>query len=364
MTAAGSREEAADPVRLAFAIAVPIVLVAAASGLSWFSDQTLTIGPLDRTAFGWVIVVPLWLSAPVAAGFVWRSLDGRQTKLAGLAVASIVSGRRRPRLLAVDRDALRLWFRNGDRANQLRPSDPRRGHRDRRGTGARRAAGPRARPGRRLLVGRRDRTGRRAHPPGAHGRALRRHLLRAHLLHPATTSPASVTGDRAGARTRGTASLAFGRSVRTERQTVPSRADSKIEARPGAFARPARPDFIPGRAWFGMNSAGAAWELSGPAPRRHDLSFCAHHWPRRDPHASPRGRRPRTARFANSGFCGTGYTLRRAAWAESSGMGRARPRRGPKHPVLDSGAAQIATIRPPTRVELTRATVPVGVVPG
>jgi hypothetical protein len=37
---------------------------------------------------------------------------------------------------------------------------------------------------------------------------------------------------------------------------------------------------------------------------------------------------------------------------------------GAEHPVLDSAAAQTAMIRPPTRVELTRATVPVGVVPG
>jgi hypothetical protein len=59
----------------------------------WFlSDRLLYIGPLDRAAFGWAVVVPVWAIAPVAAAFAWRGLTPRSTSLAAAAVGLIVSG--------------------------------------------------------------------------------------------------------------------------------------------------------------------------------------------------------------------------------------------------------------------------------
>jgi hypothetical protein len=77
--------------RLVLAIALPLAILSLASALWWVSDQALYVGPLDRAAFGWVVVVPLWLSAPVIAGFLWNSVTRRQAKLAALIVGSIIS---------------------------------------------------------------------------------------------------------------------------------------------------------------------------------------------------------------------------------------------------------------------------------
>ena len=92
-TALGPAESSsAGTVRLVGAIALPLALLALAIGLWWISDQLLYIGPLDRAAFGWVVVVPLWLSAPVAAGFAWKPLGGRQSRLAAASLTGIVGG--------------------------------------------------------------------------------------------------------------------------------------------------------------------------------------------------------------------------------------------------------------------------------
>jgi hypothetical protein len=61
--------------------------VVLAYGLWWISDRLLYIGPLDRAAFGWAVVVPVWASAPIAAAFAWRGLSQR-----GIAVAALVVG--------------------------------------------------------------------------------------------------------------------------------------------------------------------------------------------------------------------------------------------------------------------------------
>ncbi len=63
--------------RYVAAVLVPLALVGLAYVLWWISDRLLYVGPLDRAAFGWVVVVPVWIAAPVAAGFVWRTLDRR-----------------------------------------------------------------------------------------------------------------------------------------------------------------------------------------------------------------------------------------------------------------------------------------------
>ena len=57
------------------AVAIPLA-VAGAAYLLWFlSDRMVQIGPLDRAAFGWLVVMPVWAAAPVAAGLAWRGLS-------------------------------------------------------------------------------------------------------------------------------------------------------------------------------------------------------------------------------------------------------------------------------------------------
>lgn len=77
-------------VRGALGVAVPLMVVTLAYTLWWISDHLLYIGPLDRAAFGWAVVIPVWLAAPVAAGFAWRPLGERRTFLAAGVVGSIV----------------------------------------------------------------------------------------------------------------------------------------------------------------------------------------------------------------------------------------------------------------------------------
>lgn len=72
--------------RIVVGAVVPLAVAGFAYLLWWISDRLLYVGPLDRAAFGWVVVIPTWIGAPVAAGFVWRSLDQRTT----LAVAALV----------------------------------------------------------------------------------------------------------------------------------------------------------------------------------------------------------------------------------------------------------------------------------
>jgi len=80
-----------ETARLAVGIALPLLILSLAYGLWLISDQLLYIGPLDRAAFGWVVVVPLWLSAPVVAGFVWKSLSRRQARFAALILGFLIS---------------------------------------------------------------------------------------------------------------------------------------------------------------------------------------------------------------------------------------------------------------------------------
>jgi hypothetical protein len=77
---------------LALAVAIPLGLVALASALGWVSDQVVVIGPFDRASFGWVVVVSLWLSAPVVAGFVWRRLPPATSLAPALVLWVIVAG--------------------------------------------------------------------------------------------------------------------------------------------------------------------------------------------------------------------------------------------------------------------------------
>ena len=72
------------------ALAIALGLVATAYFLSSTSERLRYIGPLDRAAFGWGVVIPIWVAAPVAAGFVWSRLALRASLLAALIVAVVV----------------------------------------------------------------------------------------------------------------------------------------------------------------------------------------------------------------------------------------------------------------------------------
>ncbi len=82
---------ARSPIRFAVGVAVPLLLVALSYALWWVSDRLLYIGPLDRAAFGWAVVIPLWVGAPVAAGFTWRRLGSRDAVVAAALVGAAIS---------------------------------------------------------------------------------------------------------------------------------------------------------------------------------------------------------------------------------------------------------------------------------
>lgn len=83
---------ARNPIGFLLAVAVPLALAALVYALWWISDRLLTVGPLDRAAFGWAVVMPTWIVAPVAAGFAWRRLSPRGGILAAALVGLAISG--------------------------------------------------------------------------------------------------------------------------------------------------------------------------------------------------------------------------------------------------------------------------------
>lgn len=74
------------------AVAAPVAVVALTYALWWISDQLLYVGPLDRAAFGWAVVIPVWVSTPVVAGFAWHGLTRRDSRVAALVVGAVISG--------------------------------------------------------------------------------------------------------------------------------------------------------------------------------------------------------------------------------------------------------------------------------
>jgi hypothetical protein len=77
-----SRSDGAAALRLVVAVAGPLVVLVIAYGLWLISDALLYVGPLDRAAFGWIVVMPVGFASPVLAGFAWRTLDRRETAIA------------------------------------------------------------------------------------------------------------------------------------------------------------------------------------------------------------------------------------------------------------------------------------------
>ena len=77
--------------RVALGVVIPLAVVALAYGLWSLSDRLLYIGPLDRAAFGWAVVIPVWIGGPVSAAFAWRPLARRDTWIAAAGFGIIVS---------------------------------------------------------------------------------------------------------------------------------------------------------------------------------------------------------------------------------------------------------------------------------
>jgi hypothetical protein len=71
-------------------VAAPLAVAVAAYALWWVSDRLLYVGPLDRAAFGWAVVIPLWLGAPVTAAFAWKRFTSRDSIIATGFLAAIV----------------------------------------------------------------------------------------------------------------------------------------------------------------------------------------------------------------------------------------------------------------------------------
>ena len=80
------------PVRFILGVAVPLAVASLSYVLWWISDRLLWIGPLDRAAFGWIVVIPFWIAAPVVGGFAWRRLTLRTSVIAAVVVGATISG--------------------------------------------------------------------------------------------------------------------------------------------------------------------------------------------------------------------------------------------------------------------------------
>jgi hypothetical protein len=77
--------------RVVIASAAPLAGVALAYLLWWISDRLVVIGPLDRAAFGWLVVVPVWALTPTLAAYAWRALDDEETWLVAAAVGLVIA---------------------------------------------------------------------------------------------------------------------------------------------------------------------------------------------------------------------------------------------------------------------------------
>ncbi len=77
---------------MAVGVAVPALVVALAYVLWWVSDRLGAIGPFDRAAFGWSVVIPVWLAAPVAAGFVWHRLGDHHNGITAGMFGALIGG--------------------------------------------------------------------------------------------------------------------------------------------------------------------------------------------------------------------------------------------------------------------------------
>lgn len=73
------------------AAAGPVAAAGSVFALWWISDQVGHIGPFDRAALGWLVVVPLWALVPLAVAYGWRRLPPGATMAAALVTAIVIS---------------------------------------------------------------------------------------------------------------------------------------------------------------------------------------------------------------------------------------------------------------------------------
>src|SRR3954454_5696213 len=78
--------------RRPWAVALPIGTLGLAYALWWMSDRLVNVGPLDRAQFGWLVVVPVWLSAPIVAGYAWRCIEPRRLAVSAVVVGLVIAG--------------------------------------------------------------------------------------------------------------------------------------------------------------------------------------------------------------------------------------------------------------------------------
>ncbi len=77
--------------RVAAAAMLPLAGAGLAYLLSWVSDRLLYIGPFDRAAFGWFVVVPVWALTPLAGAVAWRAIDARDAAWAAAVAGLVIS---------------------------------------------------------------------------------------------------------------------------------------------------------------------------------------------------------------------------------------------------------------------------------
>ncbi|MGH2511379.1 MAG: hypothetical protein ACRDGQ_01690 [Candidatus Limnocylindrales bacterium] len=77
--------------RLWLGIAVPLAVAVVAYVLWYISDRLVVIGSLDRPAFGWAVVIPVWLAVPVVGAFSWQPLTIRATRVAAIGVGLAIT---------------------------------------------------------------------------------------------------------------------------------------------------------------------------------------------------------------------------------------------------------------------------------
>jgi hypothetical protein len=83
--------EQSRPIHLLIAIAIPLALLALAYALWAISDRLLQIRPLDRAAFGWIVVVPISSLAPGVAGLAWAPMPASRQRIAAILVGGVVA---------------------------------------------------------------------------------------------------------------------------------------------------------------------------------------------------------------------------------------------------------------------------------
>lgn len=88
VASARASDQGAAP--FALGILAPLGVVSTAASLWWISDRLAYIGPLDRAMFGWAVVIPVWISAPIVAGLVWRRLSLRRSTVTAAILAMCV----------------------------------------------------------------------------------------------------------------------------------------------------------------------------------------------------------------------------------------------------------------------------------